>query len=80
MDADIFTIHSPWTFIHSSEFTTDIIIEEVKVIQTSTRSHTDSHTGLRPLPEIIKLIYFIFCSLSMVFQLLIKIEIAKLNG
>lgn len=23
-------IHSPWTFIHSSEFTTDIIIEEVQ--------------------------------------------------
>lgn len=27
---DIFTIHSPWTFIHSSEFTTDIVIEEVQ--------------------------------------------------
>lgn len=30
MNADIFTIHSPWSFIHSSEFTTDIIIEEVQ--------------------------------------------------
>lgn len=26
---DVFVIHSPWTFIHSSEFTSDIILEEV---------------------------------------------------
>lgn len=27
---DTFDIHSPWSFIHSSEFTTDIIIEDVR--------------------------------------------------
>ena len=33
-DADTFDIYNPWRFIHSDEFTTDIIIEEVQVIIT----------------------------------------------
>ena len=34
---DTFEVYSPWTFIHSSEFTTDIIVEEVHVSRSLTQ-------------------------------------------
>ncbi|KAL4219343.1 hypothetical protein ACF0H5_021923 [Mactra antiquata] len=34
-DEDMFTIYNPWTFIHSEEFTDDIVIEEVQEIYST---------------------------------------------
>lgn len=34
-DDDTFKIYNPWTFIHSTEFTTDIILEEVQEVYST---------------------------------------------